>query len=77
MKNSSSKTILAATAGLLLGAAAGYVAGVLFAPDKGSKTRKKIKKEARKLSNDICEKVKDAKSKISDVVDKDEKTDKT
>ena len=33
---------------MILFAAAGYVAGVLMAPRKGSKTRKKIQKDANK-----------------------------
>jgi gas vesicle protein len=38
---------------LLIGAAAGAVLGVLFAPDRGDKTRDKLKKFARTTSDDL------------------------
>lgn len=45
---------LARLAGLLAAAAAaGAILGVLFAPDKGSTTRKKIKELVRDLSENI------------------------
>jgi len=40
-------------AGILLGAAAGAVLGVLFAPDRGTDTRKKIAKKTSKLGDDL------------------------
>lgn len=38
--------------GFLAGAAAGAIAGILFAPDKGSETRKNIRKKVRDLSDE-------------------------
>lgn len=40
-------------AGVLLGAAAGAVLGVLFAPDKGTETRKKIAKKGSDFSDTV------------------------
>lgn len=48
--------------GLVAGAAAGALAGILLAPDKGSKTRKKILDKSREKMDDI-------KSGFNDMVD--------
>lgn len=40
-------------AGVLLGAAAGAVLGVLFAPEKGTETRKKIAKKGTDLGDTV------------------------
>ncbi len=42
-------------AGVMIGALAGAVAGILFAPDSGSKTRKRISKEVGKLKDELVE----------------------
>lgn len=42
--------------GLLAGVAAGVLIGVLFAPDKGSVTRKKISGKAEALADEMKEK---------------------
>jgi gas vesicle protein len=55
---SSSKIIT----GVLIGAAAGAVLGILFAPDKGSDTRKKISKKGTDLKDTL-------KTSINDLVD--------
>lgn len=55
---SSSKIIT----GILIGAAAGAVLGILFAPEKGSDTRKKIGKKSADLTDSL-------KSKFNDLVD--------
>ena len=49
-------------AGILLGAAAGAVAGLLLAPEKGTETRKKIGRKGSDLQSTI-------KDKFSELVD--------
>ncbi|HRP31770.1 MAG TPA: YtxH domain-containing protein [Agriterribacter sp.] len=39
--------------GLLAGAAIGAIAGILFAPDKGSETRKKISKNTAEMGDQL------------------------
>ena len=62
MANSGSKVMLAA----LVGVAAGIGIGLLIAPAKGSKTRKRLKKRimgiADMMQDDLSEKVNDFKS---------------
>lgn len=41
--------------GLLAGAAIGSLLGVLFAPDKGAETRKKVKEKAEDLKDEALE----------------------
>ncbi len=54
---------------LIAGAAVGAVLGVLFAPDKGSETRKKINEEGKKMSDALKNKYNQMKENINAVKD--------
>ena len=56
MKNTS-KMLIALGTGLTIGG----VLGVLFAPDKGSETRRKISEKGKKLSAKVKEKMREEK----------------
>ncbi|MFN3639391.1 MAG: YtxH domain-containing protein [Flavobacterium sp.] len=57
--------------GIIAGAATGALLGILFAPDKGSETRKKIAKKSKQYGEDLKDKyneiVDDISSKFKDL----------
>jgi gas vesicle protein len=55
---------------LVLGAAAGAVLGLLFAPSKGSELRQQIKDNAEDLIDELSEKINEGKETISNLRDK-------
>lgn len=57
MTNTTGNTLIA----LVSGAAIGAVLGILFAPDKGDKTRKKIKDGYKDIQKDVKSKLANAK----------------
>jgi gas vesicle protein len=63
--------------GLLSGAAVGAVLGILYAPDKGDRTRRKIAKTSRDIRNGIKDKIQDFVDSAEEFVEdlRDEATD--
>jgi gas vesicle protein len=61
--NTSGKIVAAVAAGI----AAGAVLGILFAPDKGSETRRKISEQGKKIADGVKMKFKKGKEKFNDL----------
>lgn len=55
--------------GFSLGLLTGAVAGLLYAPEKGDKTRKKLKKTATKTYDDSLKKVNELKTTVNKEID--------
>ena len=66
MKQTNTGKMIAA---LLIGAAVGGALGLLFAPDKGSQTRKKIIEGGEDLTNSIKDKFDDLLCEVKSEVD--------
>ncbi len=65
MKSSTSFLI-----GLLSGAAIGAALGILYAPDKGKVTRKKIAQKTEDLKDDILDKMDEMKQSFGESINK-------
>lgn len=61
--NNSGKVLTAIAAGVAVGA----VLGILFAPDKGVETRRKINKQGEKFADDLKDKFRKGKEKLNDL----------
>jgi gas vesicle protein len=66
MASNTGQTLLA----LLTGAAIGAGIGILYAPDKGSKTRSKIDKERKKAQKKLNKQYQDTKSDLTEQAQK-------
>ena len=55
--------------GLLAGIAAGAALGILFAPDKGTNTRKKISRKSEDMMDDLKEKFEDMMEDVTEKLD--------
>lgn len=53
---------------LVVGAAAGAIAGILLAPDSGEKTRKKLSKQAKKLKKEARRTAEDIRDKAEEQI---------
>jgi len=53
--------------GIVTAAAVGAVIGLLFAPDEGNKTRKKIKKRTNSLASELIDALEKSKEKAASV----------
>lgn len=65
MSNSNENILLA----LVTGAAIGAGIGILYAPEKGSETRHKIKQKAKDTTHDLSERIKHAKDELTKTAD--------
>jgi gas vesicle protein len=65
MKRSTSNLFI----GFFTGIAVGALLGVLYAPDKGSVTRKKIQKRTEEFAEDIEERFDELKEDVTELVD--------
>ncbi len=61
--NNTTKMLLTVGAGLVVGAAI----GILFAPEEGTETRRKIAKRTKKLVGSVNDSIEDGKESLEDI----------
>ena len=61
--NNTGKILTAVAAG----AAAGAILGILFAPDKGTETRRKINEQGKKIAEGVKDKFKKGREKLHEL----------
>lgn len=56
-------------AGLVVGGAVGAIAGLLFAPETGEETRKKVAVKSKEWADDVYNKFDDLKESVTEVLE--------
>ncbi len=69
MSDSSSSSGFAFIAGLVVGGAIGAIAGLLFAPEAGEETRKKVAVKSKEWADDMYNKFDDLKDSVTEVLE--------
>lgn len=69
MSNSGSNSGFAFIAGLVVGGAVGAIAGLLFAPETGEETRKKVAVKSKEWADDMYNKFDDLKDSVTEVLE--------
>lgn len=69
MSENSSSSGFVFIAGLVVGGAIGAIAGLLFAPETGEDTRKKVAEKSKVWADDFYNKFDDLKDSVNDVME--------
>ena len=69
MSDSGSNSGFAFIAGLVVGGAVGAIAGLLFAPEAGEETRKKVAVKSKEWADDMYSKFDDLKESVTEVME--------
>lgn len=69
MSDNNSGSGFAFIAGLAVGAAVGAIAGLLFAPETGDETRKKLTEKSKVISEDLYDKFDEFKDTVTDALE--------
>ena len=69
MSDNSSGSGFAFIAGLAVGAIVGGMAGLLFAPEAGDETRKKLQEKSKELTEDLHDKFDEFKDTVNEALD--------
>lgn len=69
MSDSGSSSGFAFIAGLVVGGAVGAIAGLLFAPETGEETRKKVAVKSKEWADDLYTKFDDLKDSVTEVME--------
>jgi len=68
MSSNGSGSGFAFIAGLVVGGAIGAIAGLLFAPETGEETRKKVTVKSKELADELLNKFDDLKESVTEVM---------
>lgn len=60
--------------GMVLGAAIGGLIGLLYAPEPGEETRKKVSEKTKEISDDLLDRFDDLKENVNEILDEVKKT---